>query len=59
MRFASSPHPTPTDSPLRNSGVTPIGGIWVLDFAGEKRTQGGRIDRGAYEIGEVFANSFE
>lgn len=47
------------DSPLRNGGVTPVGGALAIDFAGSPRTQGTRIDRGAYEFGEVFANGFE
>ena len=47
------------DSPLRNSGVNPVGGIGVLDFAGENRVTGPQIDRGAYEFQELFANGFE
>lgn len=44
----------------RNSGAAVVvGGNAALDFSGERRTQGSRIDRGAYEFSELFANGFE
>jgi hypothetical protein len=47
------------DSPMRNSGVTPNGGVTLLDQGATNRVQGVRIDRGAYEFSELFANGFE
>lgn len=47
-------------SPLRNSGNSaPAGGALSLDSLGMPRVQGGRIDRGAFEFDEFFANGFE
>lgn len=47
-------------SPLRNAGLNSVnGGILGVDLARDIRVQGGRIDIGAYEFGEVFANGFE
>lgn len=47
------------NSPMRNSGGSTPGGALEVDFAGFVREQGTRIDRGAYEFREVFANGFE
>lgn len=47
-------------SPLRNSGSNaPQGGVWTVDVEGSPRIQGGTVDRGAYEYGEMFINGFE
>lgn len=51
-------HPR-ADSPLRNSGVNPSGGIIAVDFDDLPRIAGSKIDRGAYEFGELFGNGFE
>lgn len=47
------------DSPLRNRGINPTGGALAIDFLGAPRVQGGKIDRGAFEVAEVFGNGFE
>lgn len=47
-------------SVLRNSGTLEVpGGAPVFDMDFVSRPQGGRIDRGAYEIIELFAHGFE
>lgn len=47
-------------SPLRNGGTNAAtGGNNFIDFEFAPRQQGVRIDRGAYEFREVFANGFE
>lgn len=51
-------HPRRT-SPLRNTGINPTGGALGIDFLGDPRLQGTRIDRGAFEFAEVFGNGFE
>ncbi len=48
-----------TDSPLRNTGVSPSGSIVEVDFDNLPRVAGSKIDRGAYEYDEAFANGFE
>jgi hypothetical protein len=59
-RFVSSNDLRPRrDSPLRNSGVNPTGSALEIDFIGDSRVQGTRIDRGAHEYAEVFASGFE
>jgi hypothetical protein len=59
-RFTGSADFRPrADSPLRNSGVNPTGGALPIDLIGNFRTQGSRIDRGAFEFGEVFSDGFE
>lgn len=47
------------NSPLRNSGGAAAAGYLDRDFFGEIRVQGGTIDRGAHEFGELFVNGFE
>lgn len=47
-------------SPLRNSGTNAVpGGNNFIDFDFAPRQQGARVDRGAFEFREVFANGFE
>lgn len=59
-RFSASVDFRPrADSPLRNGGTNPTGGALSVDFDGFARSQGLRIDRGAFEFREVFANGFE
>lgn len=57
---------SPTDLRLtassiaRNTGsASAVGGYTSQDSFGDARVQGGRIDRGAREFGELFANGFE
>jgi hypothetical protein len=47
------------NSPLRNAGINPTGGALAIDFLGDARLQGPRIDRGAFEFAEVFGDGFE
>jgi hypothetical protein len=59
-RFTNSVDFRPrADSPMRDSGANPNGGALSFDFDGSARVQGARIDRGAFEFGEVFADGFE
>lgn len=50
---------TPT-SVARNSGNnSPTGGLTTWDVAGAKRMQGMAVDRGAFEVDELFGNGFD
>ncbi len=50
----------PANSPARNVGNnSAAGGLPTLDFDGNTRLQGGRVDLGAFEFEELFANGFE
>lgn len=59
--FVSSGDARPREgSPLRNSGTNAVpGGNNFIDFDFAPRQQGARVDRGAFEFREVFANGFE
>ncbi len=47
-------------SVVRNSGNnSPTGGLTTWDVAGAKRMQGSAVDRGAFEIDELFGNGFD
>lgn len=49
-----------SNSPAINSGnASAIGGVGAVDFVGRKRVQGASIDRGAFELDELFGSSFE
>lgn len=60
-RFVNVIDPRPTaTSPMRNSGInSPPGGTTGIDFDFAPRQAGPRVDRGAFEFREVFANGFE
>ena len=58
--FTSSADLRPTrNSPMRDSGINPIGGALILDFESNSRVLGAAIDRGAYEYVNLFENGFE
>ncbi|MCC6505926.1 MAG: hypothetical protein IT475_10810 [Aquimonas sp.] len=47
-------------SPLVDSGVTSVaGGLGTKDILGGVRVAGATVDRGAVELGQLFANGFE
>lgn len=47
-------------SVARNSGNnSPAGGLTSVDVAGAKRVQGAGVDRGAFEVDEMFGNGFD
>jgi hypothetical protein len=47
-------------SAAHNSGNnSPAGGLTTWDVAGAKRVQGPAVDRGAFEIDELFGNGFD
>lgn len=47
-------------SVARNSGNgSPTGGLTTWDVAGAKRVQGAAVDRGAFEVDELFGNGFD
>lgn len=55
-----SDYETRSDSIVRNSGNnSPAGGLTTWDVAGVKRVQGSAVDRGAFEIDELFGNGFD
>ena len=60
-RFVSSVDFRPrANSPLRDSGAaSPSGGAPATDFDAQERIAGERLDRGAYEFGEILIDSFE
>lgn len=59
--FLSSNNPQPSEnSPLRNAGINSVvGGAMSTDLLRQPRIQGGRMDIGAFEFSELFANGFE
>lgn len=47
-------------SVARNSGNnSPAGGLTTVDINGHKRVQGSTVDRGAFEVDELFGNGFD
>jgi len=49
-----------TTSPLLGKGtITPAGGLPTVDLEGTARTYANKVDLGAYERDEIFANGFE